>query len=199
MIRVDVWSDPVCPWCFIGKRRLAKAVAGLDVEVRWRPFQLNPEMPPEGMPRAAYRAAKFGSLERSRELEAQVREVGRSEGIAFAFERIERTPNTFDVHRLLRRALRSGTQDAVAEAIFRAYFLEGRDIGDPAVQAELGGGPLAGDEEAEEVRREEAEGRELGIRGVPFFVIDGRVGLSGAQPAEILRAAMLDGRAPGRV
>ncbi len=142
------------------------------------------------MPRAAYRAAKFGSLERSRELEARVQEVGRTEGIAFAFDRIERTPNTFDVHRLLRRALRNGTQDAVADACFRAYFLEGRDIGDPAVQAELGGGPLRGDEEAEEVRREEAEGRALGIQGVPFFVIDRRVGLSGAQPPDVLREAL---------
>lgn len=142
------------------------------------------------MPRTAYRAAKFGSLERSRELEERVREVGRSEGIDFAFERIERTPNTFDVHRLLRRALRNGTQDVVADAFFRAYFLEGRDIGDPAVQAELGGGPLAGDEEAEEVRREEAEGRAMGIQGVPFFVIDRRIELSGAQPPEVLREAL---------
>jgi predicted DsbA family dithiol-disulfide isomerase len=199
MSLVEVWSDPVCPWCFIGKRRLAKAVEGLDVRVAWRPFQLNPQMPREGMPRAQYRAAKFGSLERSRELEARVAEVGREEGIAFAFDRIARTPNTFDAHRLLRRALRAGAQDAVAEALFRAYFLDGRDLGDPAVLAELGGGPLAGDEEAEDVRREEAEGRTLGIQGVPFFVIDRRVGLSGAQPADVLRSAILDARGPGRV
>ena len=197
--RIDVWSDPICPWCFIGKRRLAKAVEGLDVQVVWRPFQLNPQMPREGMPRAAYRAAKFGSLDRSRELEARVADVGRDEGIAFAFDRIATTPNTFDAHRVLRRALRTGAQDVVAEALFRAYFLEGRDLGDPAVLADLGGGPLAGDEEAEEVRREEAEGRALGIQGVPFFVIDRRLGLSGAQPADVLRSAILDERGPARV
>jgi predicted DsbA family dithiol-disulfide isomerase len=195
MTTVEVWSDPICPWCFIGKRRLAKAAEGLDVRVLWRPFQLNPHMPREGMPRAAYRAAKFGSLERSRELEAHVAAAGREDGLLFAFDRIERTPNTFDAHRLLRRALRSGTQDVVAEAFFRAYFLEGRDLGDPAVLAELGGGPLDGDEEAEEVRREEAEGRALGIQGVPFFVVDRALGLSGAQPAAILRRALTE---PGR-
>lgn len=199
LVSVEVWSDPICPWCFIGKRRLAKAVAGLDVQVVWRPFQLNPDMPRDGMPRADYRAAKFGSLARSRELEARVEEVGREEGIAFAFDRVARTPNTFDAHRLLRRALRTGTQEVVAEALFRAYFLEGRDLGDPAVLAGLGGGPLAGDEEAEEVRREEAEGRALGIQGVPFFVIGRRVGLSGAHPPEVLREAILDARPPGRV
>jgi predicted DsbA family dithiol-disulfide isomerase len=147
-------------------------------------------MPPEGMDRAAYRAAKFGSLERSRELEGRVIEVGRTEGIDFAFDRIRRTPNTFDAHRALRRALREGRQDELAEKLFRAYFVEGRDLGDRAVLAELAGGMPDGDEEAEEVRREEAEGRELGIQAVPTFVIDRKVGLSGAQPPAFLRDAI---------
>jgi predicted DsbA family dithiol-disulfide isomerase len=149
------------------------------------------------MDRAAYRAAKFGSLERSRELEARVAEAGRAEGIDFAYERILRTPNTFDAHRLLSLAAKSGLQDAVGESLFRAYFVEGRDVGDRAVLdavAAAGGleaRPLwSGDAEADEVRRFEAEGRELGIRSVPTFVIDRRVGVSGAQPPELLRDAI---------
>lgn len=171
---------------------MSTALAGLRPapEVVWRPFQLNPNLPRGGVPRAAYRAAKFGSLERSRELEARVSEAGREEGLAFAFDRIERTPNTFDAHRVLRRALREGRQDEVQEALFRAYFQEGRDLGDPRVLAEVAGIVLAEGEEAEEVRREEAEGRALGIRGVPFFVVDRTIGLSGAQPAAVLREAI---------
>jgi predicted DsbA family dithiol-disulfide isomerase len=195
---IEVWSDVVCPWCWIGKRRLAKALAdGPPAEVVWRPFQLNPELPKEGMDRAAYRAAKFGSLERSRELEARVAEAGRSEGIDFAFDRIRRTPNTFDAHRVLSRAFREGVQDAVGEALFRAYFTEGRDLGDRATLAELAkesGLDVSGlwddDAVAAEVRRFEAEGRDLGIASVPTFVIDRKAGLSGAQPPALIRDAI---------
>jgi predicted DsbA family dithiol-disulfide isomerase len=127
----DVISDVICPWCYIGKRRLEKAIAALDgpVEVRWLPFQLNPAMPKEGISRRAYRTTKFGSWERSQELDARVVAVGQSEGIHFAFDRIGRTPNTLDAHRLIGLAERQGVQDAVVEALFRAYFTEGRDIG----------------------------------------------------------------------
>lgn len=200
-MKIEVWSDVVCPWCWIGKRRLAQAVQGLPVEVAWRPFQLNPEMPPEGMDRAAYRAAKFGSLERSRELEARVAEAGRSEGIDFAFEKIRRTPNTFDAHRVLRRAAAAGLQDAVGESLFRAYFTEGLDLGDRAVLerlAKAAGLDLrdlwTGDAESAEVRREEAEGRALGISSVPTFVIGRRFAVSGAQPPAILRDAIEEAR-----
>src|SRR4029077_7022477 len=119
---VDVISDVICPWCFIGKRRLEKAVAAVDgpVGVRWLPFQLNPAMPKEGVSRREYRTRKFGSWERSLELDARVIAVGKSEGISFAFDRIDRTPNTFDAHRLIWLAERHGVQDAVVEALFRA-------------------------------------------------------------------------------
>lgn len=190
MPRVEIWSDVVCPWCWIGKRRLEKAVDGLRPapEVVWRPFQLNPDLPKEGVDRAAYRAKKFGS--RAAELEERVREAGRGDGIAFAFEKISKVPNTFDAHRVLRRALREGRQAEVQEALFRAYFEEGRDIGDRKVLAELSGITLEGDEEAVEVAAEEAEGRALGIQGVPFFVVDRTFGLSGAQPPDLLRQAL---------
>lgn len=129
-LAVDVISDVVCPWCYVGKRRLEKAIAALDrqVKVRWLPFQLNPTMPKEGISRREYRTRKFGSWERSLELDAQVAAAGKAEGIHFAFERIERTPNTLDAHRLIWLADQQGVQDAVVEALFRAYFTEGRDI-----------------------------------------------------------------------
>src|SRR5947209_17108367 len=126
ILTVDVISDVICPWCYIGKRRLEKAVAALDlqVEVRWLPFQLNPAMPKEGVSRREYRTRKFGSWERSLELDARVVAVGEAEGISFALDRIERTPNTLDAHRLIWLAGEQGIQDAVVEALFRAYFIE---------------------------------------------------------------------------
>lgn len=129
---VDVISDVICPWCYVGKRRLEKAIAlgGQDVRVRLHPFQLNPQMPKAGMNRKAYRSDKFGSWERSLALDAQVAAAGKVEGISFAHDKMERTPNTFDVHRLIWLADQVGVQDAVVEAIFRAYFTEGRDISD---------------------------------------------------------------------
>src|SRR5690242_1068364 len=129
-LAVDVISDVICPWCYIGKRRLEKAVAslGVPVKVRWLPFQLNPTMPKEGISRREYRTRKFGSWERSLELDAQVAAAGAAEGIHFAFDRIERTPNTLDAHRLIWLADKEGVQDAVVEALFRAYFTNGRDI-----------------------------------------------------------------------
>src|SRR3954447_14642149 len=130
MLAVDVISDVICPWGFIGKRRLEKAVAahGGPVRVRWLPFQLNPQMPQEGVSRREYRTGKFGSWERSLELDAQVAAAGATESIHFAFDRMERTPNTLDAHRLIWLAETQGVQDAVVEALFRAYFTEGRDL-----------------------------------------------------------------------
>jgi predicted DsbA family dithiol-disulfide isomerase len=127
---VDVLSDVICPWCYIGKRRQEKAVAAFDgpVGVRWLPFQLNPAMPKEGVSRREYRTRKFGSWERSQELDARVVAVGQSEGIQFAFDRIERTPNTLDAHRLVGLAEKQGVQGTVVEALFRAYFTEGQGI-----------------------------------------------------------------------
>jgi len=134
-LSVDVISDVICPWCFIGKRRLERAVAALhgshEVRVRWLPFQLNPQMPKEGVSRREYRTRKFGSWERSQELDAQVAEAGEAEGIHFAFDRMERTPNTLEAHRLIWLADTEGVQDAVVESLFRAYFTDGRDISNP--------------------------------------------------------------------
>ncbi len=169
------------------------------MDILWRPFELNPALPPEGMDRQAYRRAKFGSLERSRELEQRVSDAGRPDGIDFAFDRIRRTPNTFHAHRLLARARREGRQDAVAEALFRSYFLEGRDVGDLAVLADLASVAsldpafLATDAEAGAVRAEERAGLALGIQSVPCFVFNGRLAVSGAQSPDVLRRALLEG------
>jgi len=191
-LQIEVASDVVCPWCYIGKRRLEKAlvlVQELKFEVRWLPFQLNPDMPKEGMPRAEYRKAKFGSLERSRALDARVVAEGRSEGIEFAFERIERTPNTAAAHRLIFLAQ---DQDPVVDALFRAYFEEAKDIGDAAVLAEIAArcGVEGWPGKARDVSGLEEEVRGLGISAVPTFVIERKLGVSGAYPAESLAAAM---------
>ena len=203
--RIDVVSDAICPWCWIGKRHLEGALArladeGERFEVRWRPFQLNPDMPPGGVERAAYRAAKFGSAERSRELDAQVAAAGAAAGLEFRFDRQGRTPNTVDAHRLIRRAGETGgegRQDALVEALFRAYFQDGRDIGDAAVlaavasEAGLEGAAafLASGGGEAEVREEDAGFRRLGISGVPSFALAGHVLFSGAVPAERMAEA----------
>jgi predicted DsbA family dithiol-disulfide isomerase len=203
-VTIEVFSDVICPWCYIGKRRLEKAMDLLggdnDVEVLWKPFHLNPGMPLEGIERQVYRSEKFGSWERSLELDARVAAFGASVGIAFAFDRVARTPNTFDAHRLIHYAQTEGKQHALVESLFRAYFTEGRDIGDRQVLAELGAGAgldraevedlLSSDRGAGEVRLEEERGRRIGINGVPFFFIDGRVVLSGAHEPEIIVGAM---------
>ena len=133
-LAIDVISDVICPWCYVGKQRLEKAIDSLnrqyECRVRWHPFQLNPRMPKDGISRQEYRIGKFGSWERSQELDARLIAVGESEGIRFAFDRIERTPNTFDAHRLIRLADQHECQDAVMEGLFRSYFTEGLDISD---------------------------------------------------------------------
>jgi len=197
-ITVDVVSDVVCPWCFVGKRRIEKAIRALggahQVDLTWRPFELNPNLPREGAERTAYRVKKFGSLERSRELEAQMRRVGESEGIAFTATPSAKIPNTRDAHRLLAFALARGQQDAVCEALFEAYFIEGADVGrvDELARIAARGGLEAAEVAAylhstagaEEVCAEEAHYAAQGISGVPFFIVDGTFALSGAQPPE---------------
>jgi len=198
---VEVISDVICPWCFIGKRRLEKAIAiyGEPVKVRWLPFQLNPSMPREGIDRREYRTQKFGSWERSQELDARVAAVGESEGIQFAFDRIERTPNTLDAHRLIWLAEKEGVQDAVVEGLFRAYFSGGRDISlrqtlvDMVVEAGLDraktGSLLKGDEGLAAIKQAEQLARRQRVDGVPFFIINGQITLPGAQqPATFLEA-----------
>jgi predicted DsbA family dithiol-disulfide isomerase len=201
-VRVDVISDVICPWCYVGKRRLENAIAlsgRRDVHVRWLPFQLNPQMPKEGMDRRQYRTAKFGSWERSVALDAQVTAAGRDEGIPFALDKIERTPNTLDAHRLIGLADTEGVQDAVVEALFRAYFTEGRDLSrtptllDVVAEAGLDRSRaevrLSGDYGLEAIRAAEVQAQRAGVKGVPFYVINGTLALSGArEPSDFLAA-----------
>lgn len=203
-LKIELFSDVICPWCYVGKRRLEAALRELGsefaVEVTWLPFELNPAMPADGISRREYRAAKFGSWEESQARDAQLAQLGREEGLVFAFDRMERTPNTRQAHRLIWLAQREGAGEAVVEGLFRAYFTEGRDIGaaqelaaiagDAGLDAARVGAFLAGKEGAAEVEAEEERGRQLGIDGVPMFVVNGRYGISGAQPAARLAAAL---------
>jgi len=208
-IQIEIYSDVVCPWCFIGKRRLEQALEAAEfadrAEIAWRPFQLNPTMPKSGMDRRTYLEAKFGGAGARRAMEERVAKAGEADGIAFTFERIERTPNTFDAHRLLWFAQQHGKQNDLAEALFHAYFSEGRDIGSKEtlvnVAAEAGFdreatrrflGSAAG---VEEVRAEEAAGHRMGIRGVPYFVLNGGHAISGAQPLAIFVSALKEAEA----
>ncbi len=196
---IDIVSDTVCPWCFIGKRRLERALAqrpGLAVEIGWRPFQLNPDMPEQGMDRQEYLALKFGGEERASRIYQTVRDAGAGEGIDFRFDLIRRTPNTLASHRLIRWAGSAGVQHDVVEQLFRRYFVEGADIGDPSVLvavAEAAGMDAALVErlfaegaDAELVRAEDQVARDLGIQGVPCFIVDRKYAVSGAQDPEIL-------------
>ena len=202
-LRIEVYSDVVCPWCYIGKRRLERALARtseVPARVIWRPFQLNPTMPPAGMERRSYLNAKFGSLDAFRAMEEQMLAAGAAEGIPFALERIARTPNTLAAHRLLWFAGQQGHQDAVMESLFRGYFVEGEDVGARPVLVRLaeraGLDPQVvnqalGTEQGEaEVRTEEATGHRMGIRGVPYFLFNNRYGFSGAQPVEVFTSAI---------
>ena len=203
-MQVDIYSDIVCPWCYVGKRRMERALAqlngGAQARITWRPFQLNPTMPLDGMDRTTYLKAKFGSLEAFGRMEEQLLIAGAEELIPFAFEKIQRTPNTFAAHRLVWYAAQHGKQDEVVEALFRAYFLEGKHIGDVKtlthVAAETGLDRteaetfLASETGVVEVKAEEAIGRRLGIRGVPYFVFNGTVSISGAQPPDMFVSAI---------
>jgi predicted DsbA family dithiol-disulfide isomerase len=195
---IEIASDVVCPWCYIGKRRLEKALESLkgevDARIEWLPFQLNPGMPSEGMARADYRRQKFGSVEKGRMLDARVAQEGAGEGIAFAFDRMQRTPNTMAAHRLIDLAQKQGKGNAVVDALFRAYFEEAKDIGDEAVLKEIAerAGVTGGADEKiqEEVKEKEERVRDLGISGVPTFIFNRESGLSGAYPPEQLAQAI---------
>jgi predicted DsbA family dithiol-disulfide isomerase len=192
-LQLEVASDVVCPWCYIGKRRLEKALDLLkdefEVEIKWLPFELNPDLPSEGIPRAEYRKAKFGSLERSKQMDARVIQEGQGEGIEFAFDRMEIQPNTTQAHRLIALA---ENQNAVVNALFKAHFEDGRKIGDPKVLAEIAAqcGVKGWPEKAPDISQLEEEVREMGISGVPTFIFERRQGVSGAYPAENLAEAI---------
>jgi predicted DsbA family dithiol-disulfide isomerase len=199
-VSIDIYSDVVCPWCYVGKRRLERArsqVPTVATHVFWRPFQLNPTMPAEGADRTSYLEAKFGSLDAFRRLEEQVTAAGVSEGIPFAFEKIIKTPNTFLAHRLIWYGAQHGRQDEIVDALFRGYFEQGADIGSAVVLTGLAesagldaGRFLTTTEGADDVHAEEAAGHRLGIRAVPYFVLNHRYGISGAQPVETFIGAI---------
>jgi predicted DsbA family dithiol-disulfide isomerase len=201
MITIDIHSDVICPWCWIGKRRLEQALAGTGVAARatWHPFQLNPGMPRAGMPRAEYRRRKFGSDEHARALDARVGAVAAEAGLSFHLDLQQRTPNTLLAHRLIRLAGRRGVQDALVEALFSAYFSAGLDVGDMQVLAGIAAAHglgaeearayLAGREDEDEVLAEDRAIRAAGIDGVPLFVIGGER-VAGAQPVAVLRGAL---------
>jgi predicted DsbA family dithiol-disulfide isomerase len=206
VLQIDVISDVICPWCYIGKRRLEKAVAALEqppeVRVRWLPFQLNPQMPREGKNRREYRITKFGSWERSLELDAKLVAVGEMEGIHFAFDRIERTPNTLDAHRLIGLADKEGVQDVVVEALFRAYFTDARDMSNGQtlidVVAEAGldrhsaEAVLDSDAGLEAIKEAEALSQRFRVDGVPFFIVNSEITLAGAQQPDAFIGAFRD-------
>lgn len=200
-ISVNVISDAICPWCYIGKRRLERAIASYSkpVTVSWHPFQLNPAMPKEGISRREYRIRKFGSWERSMELDANIVAVGKQEGIHFNFDRMERTPNTSDAHRLIWLADKTGIQDAVVEALFLAYFTDGRDISNPKtlidVVVEVGmdrgkaEAVLNGNDGLEALNEASELSHRYQVEGVPFFIVNGQITLSGAQAPDAFLAA----------
>jgi predicted DsbA family dithiol-disulfide isomerase len=195
-LKIDVYSDVICPWCYVGKRNLERAIGLLDkpvkVQVRFLPYELNPSTPPEGVDRKKYLESKYGDAihHANRRLESMGKEVG----IDFNFEKAEKIPNTFNAHRLIWLAGNEGRQSEVVEALQRAYFIEGKDIGDKKTLAEIGVAAglkaekveklLKGGEGTEEVREQEEKAYNLGISGVPHFVIDGKAEISGAQPVE---------------
>ena len=200
---VDVVSDVVCPWCFIGKRRLEKALTlcpDIEVEVNWRPFFLNPWVPPEGMSRKAYLEAKFGSVERYQQNMPRMVQAGAQEGIPFAFEKMQWQPNTLDCHRLLRWARDNGAQGALKERLMVLYFIEGADLRDREVlvqaasacgmDAERVRALLDSETDKAEVAAEAQSASESGINGVPCFIFGNAFGVSGAQDPETLANAM---------
>lgn len=198
-MEVDVYFDPVCPWCYIGKRRLERALAARpnqSFEIDWRPFQLNPDLPSAGMDRSRYLALKFGGANRASQIYDRVREAGESEAISFDFEAIERQPNSVDSHRLVRWAGEWGVQDALVEELFQRYFLRGENIGDHGVLLEAATAAgmdreavrekLSGGDDADKVRQEEQTARRVGVTGVPCFILAGKYSVSGAQDPAVL-------------
>ncbi|PTE12106.1 DsbA family oxidoreductase [Mesorhizobium helmanticense] len=204
-ITVDVVSDVVCPWCFIGQKRLDKAVAAasdVEVHIRWRPFQLDPTIPPEGKDRREYMMAKFGSEQRIREIHARIEPLGEAEGISFAFDAIKVAPNTLDAHRLIRWAGAAGeaVQNRLVRRLFQLNFEEGANLGDHAVLIEAAREAgmdasvvetlLPTDADVDAVRTEIATASRMGITGVPCFLLEDKYAVMGAQDAYTLTDAI---------
>lgn len=191
---IEVFADFSCPWCFIGRRRLARALElrpQLSMRTVWQPFQLNPEIPPEGIGRRQYSLGKLGDFDRLVAMEQMLSESGGKDGIRFKFDLIQRIPNTMAAHRLMRLAARTQHDDMLADRLFSAFFEQGKDIGNPDVLADLAASVgmdrataitfLAGRDEAEAVASIDALGHQSGIAGVPYFIFDRRYALAGAQ------------------
>ena len=200
---IDIVSDVVCPWCYVGKKHLEAALAEMpeiDAVVRWHPFQLDPTIPPEGLDRKAYMRQKFGDDGRLEAAHQRLEVLGAQNGIGFQFGAITRSPNTLDAHRLIRWAGDAGLQDTMVQSLFQAYFEEGRDIGDRAVLALIAERAgleadaiferLGSDDDAENIRIEIAEAGRIGVTGVPFFILAQKLAVSGAQPADVLKDAI---------
>ena len=218
-IQVDVVSDVMCPWCYIGKRRLEQALEQLDnvdVNINWRPFQLDPTLPPEGRDRKEYLETKFGGPEKAKEIYSRIENAGRAEGLNFDFNAIAVSPNTIDAHRLIRWSANEGqdVQDKLVEHLFHIFFMEGAHIGkhevlvDAAKQAGMDASIvaalLATDQDRDAVTAEIATAQQMGVSGVPCFIIDNKYAVMGAQEPDQIAGAikqaaeMRDVGAPGR-
>lgn len=198
MLKLDIISDPICPWCYIGKTELDKALSerpGHPFEIEWHPFQLNPDMPRDGMERRAYLEGKFGGKEAAIRAYAPVLERSEAVGLKIDFAGIKRTPNTLDAHRLIHWAGIEQLQDRMSMALFAAYFIEGRDIGDWDVLADIADGLsmdaamirhlLATEADVDDIRARDSRFREMGITGVPTFIVADQHAVPGCQPAEM--------------
>ena len=198
MIRLDIFSDPICPWCYIGKANLDRALeahAGHPFEIEWHPFQLNPDMAPEGADRRAYLEARFGGKQNAVGVYARVSEAAAAAGVTINFETMNRVPNTLDAHRLIHWAGLEGRQTAMVSTLFRAYFRDGKDIGDKATLATLAGNAgmdaalaarlLATIEDRADITARDAHARQRGVNSVPTFVIANQYVLTGAQPVAL--------------
>ena len=204
LISLDVISDPICPWCYIGKARLQAALeahGSNPFDIFWRPFQLNPDMPPEGVGRKEYLETKFGK-ERAISFYGQIKEAAEGAGLTVNFDDIQRTPNTIDAHRLIRWARTEGVQTAVTDGLFKAYFEDGLDISDHTVLLDVADAAglkrekilalLESTADVDDVRAEDAQAREMGVGGVPCFVIAGKYVVNGAQPPEMWAKVLKD-------
>ncbi len=198
MVKLDIISDPICPWCYIGKANLDKALAQIPdhpLAIEWHPFQLNPEMPAEGMDRRAYLEGKFGGKEGAVRAYAPVVEHAEKSGAHINFEAIQKTPNTINAHRLIHWAGIEHRQTLVVDLLFKAYFVDGRDIGDPEVLADIADTAemdaatvaklLASDADTDDIRARDAHSRKMGVNSVPTFIVAGQHAVPGAQPPEM--------------
>ena len=203
-ITVDIVSDVVCPWCYVGKKRLEAALDQLgnpeDVEITWHPFQLDPTIPAEGMDRKEYFTKKFGDEGRIRQMSDHLTQVGAEAGIDFNLDKISESINTLPLHKLLHVAGEEGFQSEAKEILLKAYFTDAKDLKDPKILADLFASYgwdeakikdiLADDDLGYAVRQEIAHYQQMGVSGVPYFIINNKYGISGAQPAEVFVQAL---------